>query len=525
MTLQLRTELYAHQKAAVAKALLNPTAFAHLAETGCGKSVAVLDEFQRRLSPKDIMDLLVIAPMGSLRNWYVDRSDDDPCELRRHLDPRLYRDLVVADNRGGAARERAREKLLAEQRFPRALFINVEALSQKNSRALLLCRQLMQRGRTMMVVDESTVMRHRGTRRTKNILTLGRLARSRRILTGLVTPRSPLDLFTQFNFLDERILGCPRFVSFRSRYADVSYVCDLPDELIDHKLRAVCRKQREPLPGNLTRSAKIDTILGLGGWIKHVPIIDNYKNLEELRKLIKPYCHQVLKSDCLDLPPKIYETREVLLTEEQARVYREIRVDATSELESGDHVTALTVLAQITRLQQVALGHVRDEEGQLHHLSSNRVPTLLEILEEHAGKAVIWVTYEPELQKIAEALRREYGTDCVALFWGGNLKTRAEDEKRFLHDPKCRFMVASSAGARGNTWVVANLVVYYANSWDLEFRFQSEDRVHRIGQRRSVTYVDLAASGTVDWLILQALRRKIDLTSAITGENWRQWVI
>jgi Mesyanzhinovviridae DNA helicase len=526
MPLHLQTELYAHQREAVERARRNPVAFAHLAETGCGKSVAVLAEWQERLGPDDLLDLLVIAPKGSLRNWYVDRGDD-PCELRRHLDPRLTRDLVVADNRPGAARARARERLLAEKRFPRALFVNVEALSLgRRSKAEKLCAEfLTSRKRAMLVVDESTVMRNRSAERTRSLLRLGQLARSRRILTGLVTPRSPLDLFAQFNFLDPRILGCSNFTVFRSRYADVRVLCREPDALIDLRLQQTCRRRRVAVPNHMTRTQKVHKILELGGWIQHAPIVEGYKNLSELRRRIAPYSHQVLKSQCLDLPPKNYVVREVELTDEQRRVYDEVRDDATSQLRSGSHVTALTALAQITRLQQVAFGYVRDEEGKLHDIESGRAAALLEALEEHEGKAVIWTVHQPEVRQVREALAGKYGEKTVALFTGGNADTRAEDEKRFLSDPECRFMVATAAGARGNTWVVADLVIYAANSWDLEFRHQSEDRSHRIGQRRAVTYVDLVAPDTVDELILRALRRKIDLTREITGENWRDWVI
>lgn len=82
-----------------------------------------------------------------------------------------------------------------------------------------------------------------------------------------------------------------------------------------------------------------------------------------------------------------------------------------------------------------------------------------------------------------------------------------------------------SAGGVGNNWTVADLVIYAANSYDLELRVQSEDRAHRKGQKKSVTYVDLVARGTVEEKIIQALRKKIDLSTAITGENYREWLI
>jgi SNF2 family DNA or RNA helicase len=150
----------------------------------------------------------------------------------------------------------------------------------------------------------------------------------------------------------------------------------------------------------------------------------------------------------------------------------------------------------------------------------------VEVLNEHEGKAIIWATYDYEIKRIAMALLAEYGEGSVATFWVGNAKTRHEHEARFLNDPACRFMVSTQmSGGRGNTWNVATLAVYAANNHNLEHRYQSEDRCHRIGQDNKVTYVDLMTPDTVEEKIVQALRRKIDLSTAITGETYREWLI
>ena len=70
----------------------------------------------------------------------------------------------------------------------------------------------------------------------------------------------------------------------------------------------------------------------------------------------------------------------------------------------------------------------------------------------------------------------------------------------------------------------ANTVIYYSNGYDLEKRLQSEDRAHRIGQKKSVTYVDMIAEKTVDEKIVKALRKKIDIASEILGEELRDWI-
>ena len=70
----------------------------------------------------------------------------------------------------------------------------------------------------------------------------------------------------------------------------------------------------------------------------------------------------------------------------------------------------------------------------------------------------------------------------------------------------------------------ANTVIYYSNGYDLEKRLQSEDRAHRIGQKKNVTYIDIMADKTVDEKIVKSLRDKINIASEVLGEELRTWI-
>jgi len=463
--------------------------FAWLMDMGTGKSKVILDEWGTRVAMNDLSDLLIIAPAGSYRNWDQDHPEQ-PSEITKQLDPELRARIKTAAWRSSrkAARAEVRE-LIERPNGPRVMTMNVEALSSVEA-ARDACRDFLNssaRG-AMIAIDESTVIKNHSAKRTKFITELGTLASARRIATGLVTPRSPLDLFAQFAFLDHRIIGCSNFFQFRARYA------------VTQKLWTAGR---------------------------YVNVVVGYRNVAELTERIAPYSFRVTKEECLDLAPKVYASRDVELTAEQARLYNDLRDNATSCIEGESYVTATIVITQILRLHQVLLGFIVDDEtGNVHLVDENRTAALLDVLEEHNGKAIVWVPYRPVLARVAAELRRVYGDSAVAEFHGGNTSTREHDEQRFKTDPQCRFMVATQgAGGRGNNWVVADLVVYYGNNYDLEHRSQSEDRAHRVGQTRSVTYVDLVARDTVDEKILVALRRKINLATAITGENYREWII
>jgi SNF2 family DNA or RNA helicase len=270
----------------------------------------------------------------------------------------------------------------------------------------------------------------------------------------------------------------------------------------------------------------LELIPKLGGYVQVAEKVKEFRNLEELHRKIAPYSHRVLKEECLDLRPKVYEPRDVDLTLEQIRAYDELRRYATTMLDDQSHVTAESVITQMIRLHQIVCGHVVDEDGVIKDVRSNRVAAVLDVLEDHGGKAIVWAHYQHEVRKIHAALTKEYGPRSAALYYGGNKRGRVDDEKRFLGDSECRFMVSSQgSGGLGNNWTVADLVVYAASTHDLELRMQSEDRAHRKGQTRSVTYVDLIARGTVEEKIIQALRKKLNLADIINGENFRQWLI
>lgn len=502
---------------------------AWLMDKGTGKTKVILDEWQQRVSEGDLDLLVVVAPKGAYRNWFQDKSDIQKAEIKVHLDNKLYRQLKWAAWTPGADSRRKRDYLLHERGAPRAFFVNVESLSGSSKKkgkgkAELYLEALLRTGKAMLVVDESTKMRGMSNR-SEVLLRLGPLAKARRIMSGLVTPRSPLDLFRQFQFLDWRILGIESHIEFRNRYAEIERQCFLPNSFLRSKLR----HRYKGHPGDvdvMTRGMLLEEIEKLKIYVQMVPIVKSYKNLDELHAKIAPYSFRVLKEDCLDLEPKIYMTRDVEMTDDQARMYEEMRKTATAELD-GQHVVARAVVTRMLRQQQILCGHATDENGQVLRVRSNRTDALLEVLEDHDGKAIVWSTWRPEIEDIVQAIRKEYDDEhVVAQFHGGNASTRDAEERRFLSDPRCRFMVSSQAtGGFGNTWTAANLVVYSSNNHDLELRDQSEDRAHRKGQTKPVTYVDLMVPDSVDIKIISCLRRKIDLAAQINGDNYREWLI
>jgi SNF2 family DNA or RNA helicase len=245
----------------------------------------------------------------------------------------------------------------------------------------------------------------------------------------------------------------------------------------------------------------------------------------------------VLKEDCLDLPKKIYIRREVLLSPEQTKAYAQMKKLALTKLESGELATTQSVLTQIMRLQQICCGFLRTDEEELVPLKNNRLNELLDIADEVQGKAIIWATWSHDIEMIAEALRRRFGPEAAATYYGATPQNDRQDiVERFQDkDSELRFFIGQpKTGGYGITLTAANTMIYYSNSYDLEIRLQSEDRAHRIGQEQNVTYIDLMAVGqelrgkqqkTIDEKIVKALRDKINIAGEVLGEDAKQWLI
>lgn len=483
-----RVQLRDYQLEALSK-MSGRDAFALLMAMRTGKTATLLADFGRLELAGGVEDLLVVAPKGVYRTWVG--------ELEKHLDPRLYRRLRTEVYRSG---RKSTPGFFTNVSGPRVLLMNIEAISSTKA-ARVACELFVTGRRVMIVVDESTVIKNYEAKRTKYMVRhLGPMGRVRRILSGLPTPRSPLDVYHQFEFLRPGILGYRNWWDFRF-------------------MHAVMRK------------------FVFGG--RTIDLVVGYRNIEELQRRVEQHSFRVeFRPDI----PSTYSIREVEMTEQQRRLYRDLKDLATTKLDEESHVTATMVITQLLRLHQVLCGHVVDETGREHVIPENKTAELMELMEDYGGKAVVWCSYDHDVRKVAQALATEYDeglyqgerrvrdpewpNPAVARFWGGNVSSREEEERRFKEDPRCRFMVATPhAGGRGRTWDVADLVVYHSSTNNLEHRDQSEQRVQGVGKTRQVDYVDLICPGSVEDKILKALRQKIDLAGMITGDDFREWIV
>ena len=481
-TYEFKTTPYDHQRSCLAGSWERPS-WAHFLEMGLGKTKIVIDNMALLYEQRKIFSVLVIAPKGVYRNW-VEK------EIPEHLPERINRRVAYWSSSLNRQQKEAMERVF-ERKDNYALNIlvmNVEAFSTE--RGAECAEKFLQLRPAMIIIDEATSIKNKDAKRTKRIIKLRKLAAYRRVLTGSPVTKSPLDLYTQCEFLDPALLGFNSFYSFRARYAVVQ---DMP----------------------------------LGN--RSVKVVVGYRRLDELQQKLSKFSYRLRKEDCLDLPEKIYETRSVELTPEQKKLYDEMRQYALAELEPGKFVSATSTLSILLRLHQISCGYLPDPEGETggKDIPNNRINELLECLEEVDGKVIIWANYRANLKLIYETLCKKYGKESCVHYYGDTSQEERERAKVMFQDPTSpvRFFIGNQqTGGYGITLTEARTVIYYSNNYDLEKRLQSEDRAHRIGQKFPVTYIYLVAKGTIDEKIISSLRRKIVISNEILGDTLRDWI-
>ena len=476
MKYKFKTPPYKHQLKALEMSW-NRETFAYFMEMGTGKTKVLIDNAAMLYDKGKIDGLLVIAPKGVIGTWHNQ-------ELPAHLPNHIENVTVLWQANITKSQSRKLGTLFKTGEELHILIMNVEAFSTQ--KGVSFAGKFMLSHKTLMVIDESTTIKNPKAKRTKNILQLADKAQYRRILTGSPVTKNPLDLFTQCYFLDPYHLDHQSYYSFRTRYAIM----------------------------------KTAHIAG-----RSIQLVAGFKHLAELSEKLKPFSYRVLKEDCLDLPDKIYMKRVISLTDEQQKVYKQMKEEALAILNEKT-VTTVNALTQLMRLQQIACGHFVADDGTTQEIKNNRLNELMDILDEVEGKAIIWVHWQKDVQIIKKALIKEYGPGSVVDYYGLTPQDqRDKNREAFQNDSKVRYFVGTAqTGGYGITLTAANTVIYYSNGYDLEKRLQSEDRAHRIGQKKSVTYVDILAEETVDEKIVKSLRKKINIASEVMGEELRSWI-
>ena len=456
-TLGMMTELYPYQKAAVEK-LLPLKIGALYMEMGTGKTRTALEIIKRRLEKGKLDSVIWLCPCSvknNLKNDIVYHCGNMP-------------DMIV--------------------------ICGIETLSTSIKWNVKM-RELAG-DRTMLIVDESNLVKNPRALRTEHITVIAERCRYRMILNGTPITRNYADLFAQWYLLDWRVLGYKSFYSFAANH--------------------ICYDKR--IPGK---------------------IVSNL-NVEYLTKRIAPYSYQVTKNEVLQLPVKHYHTYLVHMTEEQSREYYEVGMTMINML---DEYVPETIYRMFSALQSVISGnyvsglkkHLRSSPMFDNPLDNPRIQGLMDIIEDMDDeKVIIFCKFSREIHDIISIINNKYGESCAVEFTG-ELSQSRRNKSIDAFRTSARFFVANKtcAGYGLNLQFCRN-IVFYSNDFNWGTRSQAEDRVHRIGQTSEVNIWDIVCDGTLDERILSCLSNKENMLDRFKSEIKnikdnkelaRQWIL
>lgn len=477
------------------------TSFAYLMDQGTGKTKTLIDDAAHNWRENRI-DVVLLFTINSVKtNWVIfdsmKDSKDDMDALETHMPPDVpyTKGVWVSSPTGAVKREWKKFELaITEQVSARDKLVflacNIESLRVPRAIEFFenICVAFNQK--VMIVIDESTVIGAPGSKQTRAAMKMRKHCKMARILSGTPVVKSPLKAYSQFAFLDEDILGFSSFYAFRNHYAV------------------------------------------MGGYQNRQVLF--FKNMDQLSERIASCSFRVLKEDCLDLPPKVYEKRRVDMGAAQTKAYNEMREEFFTINKEAGVVEANIILTQMLRLQQITGGYLPKEGEQgvavpiVQPENNPKFKEVLNIIEEAGDQRVlIWTRFTKEIEDLVELLNAR-GHATLPFYGALSDAEKISVRKRFASDDTLRCIVGNpAAGGLGiDEFKSASVVIYVSNSFDTEKRVQSEDRTHRIGSEihDQITYYDIVVPNTVDMKILRTMRNNVKISAAVMADEWKEWL-
>lgn len=456
---------YGHQKRAHDK-LGDHKLAALFMGTGTGKTKVALDKSVKHYCAKDIDCIVVITIKGVHTQWV---DEQVPTHVHESI-PRIchaWRGMKTQT-------EKRQFEFFIKQEKLQIFTINVDAFRGDKAYNTLKRLFTRHRGKIMIIVDESQEIATFDSERSRTVQEFGTMVEYKMILSGTPIPKNLVNEWSQFLFLSEDILGHRFVTTFRSEYCKMGGFQDT--QVVGHK------------------------------------------NLEQFHRLTGPYIFRATKEADLDLPPKVYTRHVFDMTDEQHKHYESLRKNFLTKLANGQVATVANAAVLVMRLQQVSNGYLTDEDGTIHAFDQNpRFNALVGLDKRIEGKKIVWAHYNRDV----EMLKQHFGKRCLP--YVGSTSTKDRDyAKRAFMDPDSGVDIFLSNPAAGGTGL--NLqgecatAIYYNNSFNAVHRWQSEDRIHRIGTYKTITYIDLVAAKSVDYRILANLKKKRDFQDFVLDD-------
>ncbi len=427
-------------------------ACALLMEMGTGKTFTAIAIVGALLGANKIKRVLIVSPLSVTTVWEAEFSKFAAFEYNLKI------------LKGNSAKKTEILKNTALQGL-QIVVVNYESLWR-------IEREIVDWKADLIIADESHKIKVHSTNVSKSMHRLGAKSKYRLLLTGTPITNKIIDIFSQYKFLNPNVFG-HSFYRFRNRYFWME---------------------------------------GYGGYTL---VLKKHMEAELIEK-IHSIAFRVTKADCLDLPEITENMRFVELEEAAAKIYRNLLKDSYAAFEKGE-ITVTNILTRLLRLSQLTGGFIKnDDSGSIIQISKAKLIALEDIIENALNedkKLVIIARFIPEINAIC-AMLNEKSISYSAIF--GAVKNRDEQVNEFQNNPNTRVFVGQIATAGlGITLTASSVMVFYSLDYSIANFEQSKARIHRAGQKENCSYLYLIAKGTLDEIVLAALRDKADMAKAL----------
>lgn len=440
--------------------------FGELFEMGCGKTLTTIAVAGALYNLGKIDRVLVVAPTSVCSVWPHDLNQFAafPWEAR----------VLLGD-------KKKRLKALNELKNWPFKALRIAVINYESTHRDGIFEALAAYRPDLIVCDESQRIKNPSAAQSKALHKLGDAAPFRMILSGTPVQNNAVDLYSQYRFLDLAVYGA-NFYAFKNRYCI------------------------------------------MGGYGQHQ--IVGYRNMDELVEKEHSVAYRVTKEECLDLPQQTFINRYVQFTDAEQAIYEQLRKSSFLELETGENVTATTILTMYLRLMQLTGGFLTaDESTRPKQVNTAKLDALADIVDDYvvdAGKKlVIFARFRAEIAAIENLLRLrkiQYGS----IYGDVPMEERGKIVEDFQTNPDTKVFVAQiQTAGLGITLHAASTAVFYSYDYNYANYAQALARIHRIGQRLPVTYIHLVVDGSIDEKILAALENKEDMAKTVV-DSWRE---
>lgn len=458
------SKLYRYQKRAIKFALERNARCGLFLEMGTGKTRVAI-ETARRLP--DAKKIVVVAPLSAAGVW------------RREVRKWAPEAATVSCTTGSIAKRAAKLKRVRLREYTRRVFVIVgyESFWREPLRS-----ELLKYHAALYIYDEAHRLKGRGTKQSRFAHTIANEDRRHILaLTGTPMPNGLEDAFSVFKSIDPTVLGT-RWIDFEDRYV-------------------------------------------IRGGFQRYQII-GYRNEAELAAKIALHSFRITKAEAFDLPEQVDVQVPVIISAKARAIYNKLRKEAIAEIDGfqgkGTAISRI-VLTNVIRLQQVASGFVKVEDGRILDFDTAKQDALTDLLRDaipSAQRVVVFCRFTHDVDAVLDAVARLRGVESYQIDGRVKPKQREAQIRDFRRKNKPAVLVGQiQVTSHAIDLTCAHVGVFYSRDYSLLHYDQARGRLHRHGQKEKVTYYHLVAAQTIDAKILQALVKKDELQRKLLDKH------